>query len=306
MLGLVFALITSFAWGSSQVFARLGLRGIPTSLANLITLVAAAAATCITMLLGGPQTLFHLSLPAFAWFAMTGLINFVLGRQFNLLSIERLGAARASLVGSTYPLVAMVIAVLFIGERLTVLIVAGAITIVGGLWVVVSERKAETAVPLAKMHSTQPLRGWRADRNLQGYLLALAAAVAWGVNSVLIRKGVLMYEAPLAGAFIAFTTGMFIMGGLNVARLRTAPYGGRTAVLFLVLSGIGTGVGMSFNFLAMQHAPVVVVQPLAATSPLVTLLLARFILPSERTSWQIVGGGCLVILGAILVGLGRT
>lgn len=140
MLGFLFALLAAGGWGVGSIFSRLGLRGIPTSLGNMLVGLSGIVTILLAMLLLEGDALLRMSLSGIAWFAMTGVINFALGRDLSLQAIERLGAARSSLVTAIYPLFAILLAVLFIGERLSVLVAAGTCCIIGGLWLVMSER----------------------------------------------------------------------------------------------------------------------------------------------------------------------
>lgn len=148
-----------------------------------------------------------------------------------------------------------------------------------------------------------PLLRWLANRTVQGYLLGLATALVWGVTAVLNRVGLGWYGSPLAGSLIGLTVATLVMFLGNVRRVRTANYGGRRAVLFLLLAGVAAGIGSSANYVALHHAPVVIAQPLTAVSPLLTILLAYLIIPAERITWRVVVGACLVVTGVILIGL---
>jgi drug/metabolite transporter (DMT)-like permease len=75
------------------------------------------------------------------------------------------------------------------------------------------------------------------------------------------------------------------------------------ALLALALAGFFAAAGVYTNYLALQQAPVVVVQPLTATNPLFTILLARIFLPAERPTLRLVLGILLIILGVAIIGL---
>lgn len=77
---------------------------------------------------------------AFLWFGLLGIINYVMGRQFNYISIRRIGVTRASPLFSSSPLFAMILAVSFLGESVNPAIVVGTLTIVGGLYLVVTSQ----------------------------------------------------------------------------------------------------------------------------------------------------------------------
>jgi len=79
-----------------------------------------------------------LSPMALLWFGLIGLINFVIGRRCSYSAIRRIGATRASSILASAPLIAMIIAITFIGESVNAPIVIGTISIVGGLYLVIT------------------------------------------------------------------------------------------------------------------------------------------------------------------------
>ena len=63
---------------------------------------------------------------------------------------------------------------------------------------------------------------------------------------------------------------------------------------------------MTFWFLALDRAPVVLVAPLTGTYPLVSILLAYiFLKRMERLSWRTLLGAMLVVAGVALIAIGR-
>ncbi len=71
------------------------------------------------------------------------------------------------------------------------------------------------------------------------------------------------------------------------------------SVLFLVLSGIGTGLSWLAYFKALQMAPASRVAPVDKLSLAFTIILAAAIL-KESISWKVGLGAALMVLGALL------
>lgn len=76
---------------------------------------------------------------AFFWFALSGLLNFALGRYLNTVSIQLVGVTRSTPLFSTAPLFATILAVVFLGESITPWLLLGTATIVGGIILITSE-----------------------------------------------------------------------------------------------------------------------------------------------------------------------
>jgi bacterial/archaeal transporter family protein len=71
------------------------------------------------------------------------------------------------------------------------------------------------------------------------------------------------------------------------------------SVLFLVLSGVGTGVSWLAYFKALQLAPASRVAPIDKLSLALTIVLAAVVL-GESISWRVGLGAALMVAGALL------
>jgi drug/metabolite transporter (DMT)-like permease len=143
-----------------------------------------------------------------------------------------------------------------------------------------------------------------------GYLIAVLAACAYGVNAVLTRRGLGEYGSPLNAIVIALVVGVCVLAPLAVRAWRRQGEGWRPerrATLFILFSGLSAILGYCANVLALSLLPVVVVAPISATYPLVTVFLVRlFLRGHEEVTWRIALGAVLVVTGVILVTVGRT
>ena len=137
VLGILLALTAGLGYGTSAVLARLGLVRIKPSTGTLISLVSSLTLVGTAAMMTDFDTIVSLPLKAFLWFGMIGVINYVLGRQFNFSAVRYIGAARATPIFSSSPLFAVVIAVLFVGESVNPYIVLGTLSIVSGLYLII-------------------------------------------------------------------------------------------------------------------------------------------------------------------------
>ena len=74
---------------------------------------------------------------AVLWFSMVGMVSYVLGRGLNYTAIRYIGVGRATPMVASAPLFAVVLAAIFLGERVNFPIAAGTFSIVVGLYLVV-------------------------------------------------------------------------------------------------------------------------------------------------------------------------
>ena len=76
------------------------------------------------------------------------------------------------------------------------------------------------------------------------------------------------------------------------------------SLIFLILSGITTGLSWLFYFKALQMGKASQVAPIDKLSLIITIILAVIIL-KEKVSLNIIIGGILMAAGALLVSLGK-
>jgi drug/metabolite transporter, DME family len=305
VVGIILALIAAGGWGAGAVLTRVGISGVRISIGVLVSLAASLTViACAAAVLDWPG-MEALSPSTLGWFAMTGLVGYPLGRQLNFRSISFIGAARATPIMSSSPLFAILFAVIFTGEIVTIPQIAGALMIVAGLAVVVS---SDPAVSGGRANSgggagAGNRTGPRITRaQYLGYGFALAAGVAYGLNNVLIKQGLNAYKHPLWGASIALTSGTLMLLFISLPALRNIAADRRRGLLVLLAAGVSSAVGVACSYTALSLAPVSVVSPVTATFPLWTLLGVRlFLARSERVSWLMVIGAALVVAGVSVI-----
>ena len=143
-------------------------------------------------------------------------------------------------------------------------------------------------------------------RTLLGYLAALAAAASYGSSAVVVRHIVAAYTAPLVGVAFSLAFGTAIMAVLF--HRHVAADWARTpwrAWLWMALAGGASAWGIAFWFQALSKAPVVQVEPVVATSPLLAIAFTHiFLRRLERVTRRTVLGALLVVAGVVLIVLG--
>lgn len=142
---------------------------------------------------------------------------------------------------------------------------------------------------------------------LLGILASALAAVFFGAVQFLARKLVTGQAPALAVTTFSLVAGMVILGILSargVAQDRHAP---KRDFLVMALAGLLASGGVAMSFHALSLAPLVVVSPIGAASPLVSLALAHFFLHRlEKVTLRIWVGAGLVVVGITLVTLGAS
>ena len=132
------------------------------------------------------------------------------------------------------------------------------------------------------------------------WIYALASAAAASATAILAKVGIEGVPSNLATAVrtavvLAFAWGIvFATGEHHLLREMK----GRS-LLFLVLSGIGTGISWLAYFKALQMAPASRVAPVDKLSLALTIILAAVAL-GEPIPWKVALGAALMVGGALL------
>ena len=130
---------------------------------------------------------------------------------------------------------------------------------------------------------------------------ALLAAVAAALTAILSKIGVAAVPSTTATAIrtvvvlIAAWTLVFFLG--EHRGLATIP---RRSVVFLVLSGLATGVSWLAYFRALQMAPASLVSPIDKLSLPLTIVFAALWL-REPVNWQMTVGVTMMTVGALVI-----
>jgi drug/metabolite transporter, DME family len=275
------ALSSALCAAAASILIQRGLRGSTFYAGAWINVVVGVIAAWAAALL-------LVRFDAFPWqavpyFALSGLIGTTGGRLFRVLAIQKVGAPVASAVNNVTPLVASGLAILLLGERVTLPIIGGTLVIVAGTIL---------------LSLSGRLVGFR-PRDL---MYPFIGASCFGTVQILRKLG-LASAGPLLGATINVTAALiattaFVAASGNLGSLRCS----RRSLLYFIGGGIAENGGVFLLLLALGFGDVSVVIPLAGTAPLFVLGLA-YLIPSEKSKlgWRIVAGVVLIVLGVALL-----
>jgi drug/metabolite transporter (DMT)-like permease len=159
------------------------------------------------------------------------------------------------------------------------------------------------------------MAGWRTDKVfILGYLMALAAGASYGATNVMAKQVIEIYDSPLMVTAFSMLIGLFVLAplvGASAARTGVLRAGHRSlgqtfhSLRFVAMAGLASGIAVNALYFAVQKADVVVISPIVASSPLVTLLLAHiFLARLETVTRKLVAGTLMAVLGVVLVVVG--
>ncbi|HEX8832760.1 MAG TPA: EamA family transporter [Abditibacteriaceae bacterium] len=132
-------------------------------------------------------------------------------------------------------------------------------------------------------------------------LCALAAAFFGGVTAILAKIGISGVDSNLATAIRTVVIGLFAWSIVFAqGSFRTVPQLTHRTWIFLVLSGLATGLSWLFYFRALQMAPASRVAPIDKLSLVFTVVLAAMFL-GEAITPRVALGAAFMAVGTLLL-----
>lgn len=288
--GVAFAVVAALGLAAQAAFLRLATRDgrIADALVvgyamNVLVIVPAA------LLRHYPD--YGLTPVSIVAFVAAGLLGSLVGRAFHFEGVARVGASRAEAVKASQSLHAAFLAVLLLGEVLTLGRLGAIVLIVAGLALLATES------------TDDPLTGEALA--LRSYAYPLGAAFFLGLQPAVAKVGLAEGTPVLVGLGISLTAAGF--GYVGLLRLRGAlptTVRIRANARLYVAAGAGTTVFMVAYYSGLAVAPVNVVVPIVQTSPLLVVFVSALALRGhERITPRLVVAAGVIVAGAVGVTL---
>jgi uncharacterized membrane protein len=181
------------------------------------------------------------------------------------------------------PLVSSALAILLLGERVSLPVLVGTLVIVAGTTLLSSG-------------------GRRIGVRPRHLLVPLLSAVCFGVVAILRKVG-LVGMAPIAGFAVNTTAALIAFSAFLVAARQTGAMGcHRKSLGYFVAAGVAENLSVFLVLVALTVGSVSVVAPLASVSPIFVLVLSLLFLRGiERLNPRIVIGILMIVAGIVLI-----
>lgn len=286
----LFAILAALFWGLAPVVFKKGMEAEGTSM--LATVVASVVGFSLFL---GLSTALHgpgdsyLGLPpaGIAVFLLGGAVGSAAGRLMQYAGVNRVGASVNTAVMNTRPLFASVLGIALLGEPYSIWLAIGVVAITAGVVSLSFSRGGD-------------VRGWRT------YELAfpLAGALAYGGGNVIRRYGfTLTGSDPISAIVWNELAALLVLGGYVVGRYGREAFAVPARTYgFFALGSLFSSTGLLSLFVALSRGPVVVVDPLSATSPLFAAVFTYlFLRRVEVVTRGMIAGAVLVVGGVAFV-----
>lgn len=284
MLWILFAFASAFFAGVTAILAKIGIRHTDSHLATALrTVVVLVFAWVMVFVAGSQNTIGEISARTLLFLVLSGLST---GASwlcyFRALSIGDVN--KVVPIDKSSVVLTILLAALFLGEPIRWYTGVSMVLILGGTLLMI-ERRSDAG-----------------GSQKRGYLIyAVLSAVFAALTSILGKVGIEGVESNLGtairtGVVLIMAWGMVFLTGKQT-QIRQID---RRSWLFLVLSGLATGLSWLFFYRALQDGPASVVLPIDKLSILVTVLFSRLVF-KERLSRRAGIGLVLVVAGTLLL-----
>jgi drug/metabolite transporter (DMT)-like permease len=226
---------------------------------------------------------------------ISGFMGYFLSDLCLFKAFLLIGPRLTLVIQSLMPPLAAVVSWAFLGDPLNARHwLAMGVTLLGVVWVTLEQPPAIESKEMAP----SPQHG------RLGVTLALMAAVAQAVGTVLSKKGIGDYDAVAAtfirvlGAMIGYLILLTLLG--RWPRIFRAARHTRAMVIVTFGSLVGPFAGVALFLVALRHCNAGIVATIVSTTP-VLILPFLIVVYRERVSLRAVGGAVLSVLGVALL-----
>lgn len=290
----IYPLLVAFTFAlSSVMIKRLQKYASPLFLNFLRTLVGGVIFPLQLLMMGNFRSLWQLSALAVWYLTLSVIFNVVVGDSLYFAAQNRIGVNIATPIVNIYPLFAIIMAVLFLGETVTWIFVGGSLIIITGIIILSISGKNDTQIAT--------------DHKLFGFTFATLSMLSYALGVVVLTVASLGLD-PVVANTVRLPVGTILLGGAFLLPNTTiVPESNKQSMksmyflLMIVAAGVlGTYLSSLFYVISTQKLGASRSAVLTSLGPLFALPLAVVWL-KEKITWQIVFGTILTLIGLWLV-----
>ena len=280
-----YALANAFLFAVHNIFMKKALRYSNPATGVISTLLINIVFLWTIAFLFVPMA--NVTLASLLIFVGVGFFQPGLTRLLTYKGIDALGVAITDPIRASTPLFSAAMAIVFLGEEITLPIIVATLMIIGGITL------------LSWRHGAMKLAGSAV------YLwFPIAASVLAGASQVVRKFGMAAVPHPFLAAAVTATSSLIIsvLVMWYVEKTQETWKMNRQCVWWFLAAGITVSFAMTSIYHALDLGKVSVVIPLSSTAPLFSLILtALFLRGVERVTPRIVVSTVLIVSGVALI-----
>jgi transporter family protein len=280
-----YALANAFLFALHNLFTKKALRysnpatGVISSLLINIVFLWAMALLLVPMA--------NVTAASILIFVGVGFFQPGLTRLLTYKGIDTLGVAITDPIRASTPLFSALMAIIFLGEDLTLPILAATLMIIAGI-ILLSWRRDSMQLAGSAIYLWYPI----------------AASALAGTSQVVRKFGLAAVPHPLLAAAVTASSSLVVsvLTLWYVEKTQESWKMNRQCFWWFLAAGVTVSLAMTCIYYALDLGKVSVVIPISSTGPLFSLILtAIFLRGVERVTLRIVVSAALIVGGVILI-----
>lgn len=282
-MGELAGLLTSFFWALGSVFFTRGSKQIGSVNVNCIRLVFAMILIMLAHLVTQGSLLpLNASPERWLWLGLSGFAGLVVGDSFLFQAYVLVGNRLGTLMSALSPVIGVLLAWIFLGERLALAQIGGVALSIAGVALVVLTSRTHNGVP----HDRR--------RFVLGLLCGLGGAIGQAAGLALAKKGLTGGFPPVSGVAIRILVSMVVIWlvALVLGQVRSTLMAARNPQALLTVGAgavVGPFIGVWLSMVAVQLTYVGIASTLTSLAPIFVLPISKFVFKESVERWAVLG-----------------
>lgn len=292
-LGELYSLVAALCWAVAVILLKKSGESLPPFALNLVKNGLCLTALGATLLVLGPHTPTSMPPQLLMQTLLSGVLGIALADTLYFRALNTIGAARMGVIGTAYSPGVILLAALFLGERLSLPQFGGVALTLAGI-VLVTYAKAAKAIDAAVLR--------------QGAVLGVLSVLLMAAG-VILAKPALETQDFLWVVFLRVAAGVALMLGIATLRrewasLISAARAVRHWPAVIGGSLMGSYVALLFWLAGYKYAEASIAAVINELAAIFIVGLAAWLLRERVTARQL-AGGALALAGVLVVVLAR-
>jgi len=284
-MSIILALLAAIFAALTGILAKIGIKEVNSNLATAIrTVVVVIMAFLLVVVTKQLDNVFQMSMKSFIFIVLSGLTT-GLSWLCYFKAIQIGDVSKVVPIDKSSVIMTILLSFLLLGEPVTAMVVIGGTLIAIGTFLLIGRIKKNADTSFSNSY----------------IVLAFLSAIFAALTAILAKIGIEEVDSNIATfirtiVIIIFAWGIVFFQG-NHTQLKTIS---RKSYLFLLLSGMATGLSWLCFFGAISIGKVSIVAPIDKFSVVITMILSMVILKEKPTKNTVFG--CLIItIGTIFL-----
>ena len=284
-MSIILALLAALFASLTAILAKIGIENVNSNLATAIrTIVVLVMAFVVVIVTGQLEKIPEISTSALWYILLSGLAT-GLSWLFFFKALAIGDVSKVVPIDKASIILTIAISILFLGEPAKPLVLSGGAIIAVGTFILIGKNEEKKRFSGTQIY----------------IIYAIIGAVFAALTSILAKIGMEDVDSNLATflrtiVILVFAWAIVFFKGTH----KELGLISKKGYLFLILSGIATGLSWLFYFAAISIGKVSVVAPIDKFSVVLTMILS-FIFLKEKVHKHTIIGGIVITVGTVLL-----